>query len=273
MLVGAILTGVIVFLTVNHVSEDATVLIVIGGFLFFTLVIRYLESKRVQKKLAVSEEKHRFLLFGGIIPTYNGEKNTMFVLFKTSRSAAVNLLKQYWGIASEREAKETVKRLAATDTHTPFADDVYHNLIMKDILTPGPEDLATLEASTAQQVDRIKKGLAAYKKAQQVLAKAGITNEDIAGITTLSAWDYGRVAFIARYSTHCGYMTEDECWPIMQEVAKAAAQTYTNWRQYLAAYVIGRAIAYGDTYSIGLQRFIDKNNLDAVPFKDKEITT
>ncbi|MCL2362257.1 MAG: DUF1266 domain-containing protein [Defluviitaleaceae bacterium] len=267
ILISGILTGVILFIIEENVSDDVFTGVLIGSFLFFALLIRYAERTRILKKLAVSEEKRRYLLFGGLLIARNNERNTIFKLFKTPRRSARTLLSNDWSIGNAIQARGTAQRLVDAEVHTPFADDVYHNLIKNGIFSPSPEDLANLEESAARQIPRINKGLAAYKKVLPALAKAGITDEEIAGITTLAAWDYGRVAFIVRYSTHAGQMTEEESWPYLQAAAEAATLLYTGWKQYVAAYVIGRAIAYGEVFHLGAKRFDEKSDYATVPFK------
>jgi hypothetical protein len=61
----------------------------------------------------------------------------------------------------------------------------------------------------------------------------------------LSAWDFGRCGIIGRYSAHAGYVSEDEAWGYMLTASENAAKAYNNWREFLAAYFLGRSVAYG----------------------------
>ncbi|GAB18760.1 hypothetical protein GOEFS_063_00340 [Gordonia effusa NBRC 100432] len=57
----------------------------------------------------------------------------------------------------------------------------------------------------------------------------------------IRAWDLGRVAFVVRMSLRCGYLTDDEAWPMVIAALAAARDYYANWRQFAHGYLIGRA--------------------------------
>lgn len=94
--------------------------------------------------------------------------------------------------------------------------------------------------------DRLAIGLECYKVANDVLIRAGYPEEELEQIKTLSAWDYGRTGIIARYGANVGYLREDEAWQYMKTAAENSAGVYSGWREHFAAYILGRAVAYGD---------------------------
>lgn len=100
-----------------------------------------------------------------------------------------------------------------------------------------------------QFADRINRGLEAYLGARDMLINVdflGFTEEELLSLPTLAAWDYGRVAIIARYGVAAGFLEEDEAWEHLKIAADSAAEIYTSWREYTAAHILGRALAFGN---------------------------
>lgn len=98
-----------------------------------------------------------------------------------------------------------------------------------------------------QFADRINRGLEAYLGARDMLINfLGFTEEELLSLPTLAAWDYGRVAIIARYAVEAGFLEEDEAWEYLKIAADSSAEIYTNWREYTAAHILGRALAFGN---------------------------
>jgi len=98
----------------------------------------------------------------------------------------------------------------------------------------------------AEMVANMDYGLEHYRNARKLLIELGYTEKELVGVRTTSAWDYGRTAVIARRSVHLGYIKEHEAWEFMKAAAENAEQVYSGWRDYLAGYVLGRAIGYGN---------------------------
>ena len=99
----------------------------------------------------------------------------------------------------------------------------------------------------ALAVERINSGLEAYIGAKTLLMEDfGFTEEELLGIPALTAWDYGRAAIIARYGVEAGYLEEKEVWAYLKAASDNAADTYNDWREYTAAHILGRALAFGN---------------------------
>lgn len=69
--------------------------------------------------------------------------------------------------------------------------------------------------------------------------------EELAAITDFSAYDFARVAYTCKLSVYLGYMEEEEAWKYIEVAAKNAAKHYSSWREYLCAYIMGRALSTG----------------------------
>ncbi|MDR2598752.1 MAG: DUF1266 domain-containing protein [Oscillospiraceae bacterium] len=121
--------------------------------------------------------------------------------------------------------------------------------IMMDILEIDEEyrDDAFELLVYMQFAERINNGLDAYQLARDMLIyRLGYTEEELSSINTLAAWDYGRTAIIARYGIEAGYLYEDEVWKYLKATADSASETYSSWREYTAAHILGRALAFGN---------------------------
>jgi len=95
--------------------------------------------------------------------------------------------------------------------------------------------------------ERVNDGIDAYLGARDMLIGSfGYTEEELLNLPTLAAWDYGRTTIIARYGVAAGYLEEDEAWEYLKTAADRAASTYNDWREYTAAHILGRAIAFGN---------------------------
>ncbi|MCL2221516.1 MAG: DUF1266 domain-containing protein [Oscillospiraceae bacterium] len=95
---------------------------------------------------------------------------------------------------------------------------------------------------------RIHRGIEANIGAFDLLINLlGFTEEELLSLPTLAAWDYGRVAMLARYSVAAGFLEEEEVWGFMQIAAERASETYSSWREFTAAYILGRALAFGNS--------------------------
>ena len=192
-------------------------------------------------------------------------------------------LKEWWGIENRDEAINVMEYLSSADGHTPVANEIYSKLIGKgefelldgdtfdaynefELLAGNSLERAEnqlpdfMEENNIPQEDaeeafqvlakiifinRVNNALAGYLKTVEFLKKYGYTTEEIRKINDFSAWDYGRCGMIVRKSAHIGYIQESEGWKYMLDAGKKAASTYKNWREFFAAYFLGRAIAYG----------------------------
>jgi len=72
------------------------------------------------------------------------------------------------------------------------------------------------------------------------------TTEELNSINNFAALDLAQVATIARMCVSAGHMREEEVWPYIKKAAKEASAVYGSWREYLAAYLLGKTLVYGD---------------------------
>ena len=116
------------------------------------------------------------------------------------------------------------------------------------------EDVGQVDRDEAFEVfiamlmtERINRGLEAYAGAKRLLINHfDYTEEELLNLPSLDAWDYGRAAIIARYSAESGYLEEDETWQYLKQAADSASKIYSSWREYTAAHILGRSLAFGN---------------------------
>ncbi len=273
----ALMFWLLPYINFEAMSDEIKIVIIVGiiGIVPTALILvsAFMIMRGLEKKYAVSPDKQKFIAFGAVLLRMNGESHKMFKLRSISRGKAKMMLRDWWGIKDSVEAMKVAHYLSNGSGHTPFADDIYVNLLKKGQVSPSqPFDLRYIKQEHAQQTDRIERALRAFEQARKMLLKLGYTEAELAAVNTTAAWDFGRTAYIARYSANVGYLTEDEAWIYIKAAADNAAKIYNSWREYLAAYIIGRATGYGDNSSDlteHLKFFIgnSKSPFNEIPFK------
>jgi len=70
------------------------------------------------------------------------------------------------------------------------------------------------------------------------------TEAELANITSLIALDLARPAYLAKVLLSRAMLPAEDMWPYIEEAGQKALTTYNNWREFVAAYVIGRTFMY-----------------------------
>jgi len=226
---------------IEEMNDGAVIAIIIA---FFASVIGMIVSipiiyKRIEKKHTLPKDKQRLLAFAHDLLSANGESYRTFKLLSITKSNARIILcsPDWWGITNPQAAHEILQRLSTGQNHTAFADDVFAHIKSNEHI---------LSEETKSQSERLTNGVKAYEQTRNYLLKSGFPEDMLINLPTLAAWDYGRAAFIARLCVRLRFITEDEAWNYIQTAADNATAHYETWHEYIAAYVIGRSIAYGE---------------------------
>ena len=93
-------------------------------------------------------------------------------------------------------------------------------------------------------VDMVNNGIAGYSVGMKFLESLGYTRAELSAIDDFRAWDYGRTGTIGRYGALAGFVESTDAWPYMTDAANNAAKIYNDWRQFAAAYFLGRCLAF-----------------------------
>lgn len=111
-------------------------------------------------------------------------------------------------------------------------------------------------------LSRLNKYVKGYETALRALRVFGYTTEELLSISNFAAWDLGRCGHIAKMAAFAGYISEDEAWKFLLAVGDEVYKTHDRWRQFLAAYFLGRCMAYSadDMENFGdIMRFLLKD--------------
>jgi len=193
--------------------------------------LKKLTSKKMlefEADFPATAEQIRLLAFGAVLLSNNGESCRTFRLHVSKDSAANDFLMPWWGITCREDALEIAERLAIAGNRTSAADEAY------DAILGG--FIAKVNDSS----------YSAYLRCKSLLRSLGYSEMELLNIRTTASWDYGRTGFVARYSVKAGYLDESEGWEFMRKAADNATKAYHNWREYIAGYILGRALGYGN---------------------------
>ena len=182
-------------------------------------------TKSFEREHALSKEDERDLAFCSVLMIMNHDSPKVLKIEddRVYKKRLKKMLRDGWGINDQSEAVEALEALTTATTHTPFTKAFLHS--------GASERAASIEQENFEDMLRL-------------LGKLGYTEDELENIQTFAAWDYGRVGFIARNALHMGYIEEETAWTYIRIAASEARDYYGSWREFLAAYILGRAIAY-----------------------------
>lgn len=146
--------------------------------------------------------------------------------------------------ATRRNALEILENAMQDEELVEYLDDDYY------LQGRSVEEYVYEIAKKLALEERVIIGVEAFYAASEMLIELfDFSEEELFDIETLVAWDYGRVAIVARYAVSSDFLDAQDVWPYLQEAANAAEATYSSWREYTAAHILGRAIAFGNDSS------------------------
>ncbi|MCL2387247.1 MAG: DUF1266 domain-containing protein [Defluviitaleaceae bacterium] len=186
----------------------------------------FMNAEKMQKfeqKHKLSEEKEGYLAFSAILALSNHDSPRVFKMQWLPKIVVKKGLKNMWDVTDRQTTLDTLADLSTANLSAPRANEFL---------------------TTMKETGIIPK---IYQEAKENLIKLGFTEDELNNITNLNAWDYGRAGFIARNAVFSGFLKEDETWEYLKQVATNAGKEYSNWREYLSAYVLGRAAAYNNS--------------------------
>jgi hypothetical protein len=147
----------------------------------------------------------RALATGGIL-FYTGD--TPIKLLPQLKAKALvrqqEALAQWWGVSNTQDALDTLGRLRNEGHREKF--------------------------------ERELKKKAAYWQAE--FAKKPFLRTR--AVTSVGAWDYGRLVNVARWSYDCGYLSWEQAWEFIEAGSQLAQQEYTSWEGFATGFLAGR---------------------------------
>lgn len=205
-------------------------------------------TQRIQSQLTDGER--RALAFGAVLATRNRMDFDSLFGHTADDNAASRIRRQRsarsalqggWGIRNGEDAVEMLERLLDGLHHRNFNDGMGFDHIF---------DIA-MERSRGSLVDRTLFGdriEAVHVVTDVLISRYGFTEEELARVTTVSAWDFDRMVTVARLAYIAGWLTEEQAWYYIHRAAEAGAADYTDWRSYFAGVMYGRAIWSSDRF-------------------------
>lgn len=184
-----------------------------------------------------SEEQLRALAFGAVLTARNPMNyDSLPGMAGIFTEAIKEVLVESWDITDRDTAIETLDWLRDEGHHLPVDPEYYSYDEIFQIVTgqveAQPEELAAFEAEAAS----------CRAVTQALTENYGYTEEELAAVTTVSAWDYDRLVTVARWCYGAEYITEEEAWAYINEAATRGTGDYTSWRTYFAGVMYGRVI-------------------------------
>lgn len=186
--------------------------------------------EKEEAKGKLSKEQENALVFGAVLSTRNGMPFDDLQAAEY-KDASIQVLGSAWDVTDTATAKEALDNLLA-EGHRADIDPELANL-----RTP---EAATENSAEFQAYEDVKKNL---------VDSYGYTAEQIDGIKTISAWDYDRLVNVARFSNSAGYITEQEMWDYINKAVAQAKNDYNSWEEYFAGVMLGRTLAYGQSFA------------------------
>lgn len=168
----------------------------------------------------------RLLAFGAPLFVYNGEAVDSYGS-EYDADITREQMNDWWGITDRDTTLGTVRWLLGEGHHAE-ADEVLQQLHAGGRAALRPE-------GKAEDVLRIT---------EMMLREGYCTAEQLP--RTVIAWDLVRVVNVGRWTCHCGYISAEEMWDIMQTAARVALQHFSSWEEYGRSFVLGRGVWHGE---------------------------
>ena len=195
---------------------------IIGGIaivftIYLIFVITY-ASKRKKKQLEkftnlkpLNRNEKNALVFGAILSYHRGE-DILEIKPKDSIDLYKNGLRDSWEITNKEEAFETINNLISLERSQEF--DNY--------LEQPSSDLTKIQK-------KIAKGLK-------------LELEQIQKTKSTFSWDICRSVSLTKWCFWCGYITEQECWQLINSAVKTAQSLGSSWENYTISFLLGRTM-------------------------------
>ena len=173
----------------------------------------------------VPPDKEKYLVIGALLLSTHGE------IWQTLASLEVDdywleVLKEGWGISEINEGRKMLESLL----------EGRHTIVYG-------EDFLKFKAGQPHKLD--SDSIEAYNATLECLDEDFFTLLSYAEkCDNILAWDLERVGYLARIFHHVGWMDETETFDWLKKAAEKIKAAYSSWEKYIAAVLVGRAVAY-----------------------------
>ena len=130
----------------------------------------------------------------------------------------LSLVRRSWGIDGRGALLETIRYLSQggyTERYRFYCE------------AESPEELMTGEEDSDEREGVVRAWEFAQRYKQQYSP------------AFMTGWDVGRAAMLARWGSYLGWITPEEAWGILWDLAQRAAQDLGGWREFAQSYLFG----------------------------------
>lgn len=191
---------------------------------------------KLHEDYSLPVDREQLLSFGALMFLRNKEYTSILYVGANKDNLRKSMAKN-WGIVDAETARHTIQAvILAGRRSSGFQTDF-------EQIQQGA-GAGQLQSMSAEDYVRWEQAKAIWK--QKLMPDSSITS--------LSAFDYERIAYVARVCHYLGYIA-DEVWPCLAWVAKQSKQEFAEWKDYAASFVFGRAASFAD---------IEKSTVDCI---------
>ncbi|WP_342316320.1 YbeU/YbeR family protein [Lysobacter sp. FW306-1B-D06B] len=179
------------------------------------------------EKFAQPVDREQLLSFGALMLLRNEQPTRILVSAKNKDDARDSMI-EWWGITDAQTARETIQSLIIEGRRAHY---------QKDFLQL--EHGASLSAlKSFDGTDYLR-----WERAKEICKQEGLSFSS-AATHTMAAYDYERIAWLARTCYQLEYLTLQEMWRCLAWVAQTAQAEFSSWSDYAASFVMGRAATF-----------------------------
>jgi hypothetical protein len=161
---------------------------------------------------------------------------------ENNRNKYLELLRRDWGVNSREELLETIQR-TESDGHAAALRSI------KQIIQETLNEQGEFSIVTVYNKYHLSSRYYNY-------LKFTVTNWNRFSNRTILAWDLGRSIALCRWGYNVGFLTEEESWEKIMELARRIQAIYQSWEEFGYDYYMGRifwASGFGDDISYLIQ--------------------
>lgn len=158
---------------------------------------------------------------------------------EASVRANIQGLQSDWGITDHDSALEKIA-WALEGGHREAYDALY-----LAIRAGTQEEWAAGDAVRTSRAQRAVENLDALEPL--LMFGFDCTRQELDAIPTIAAWDYMRAANLVQLCYNADYLTEEECWEALEQVANLVTADFGSWREYYLSFILGRAVVWSES--------------------------
>jgi len=183
----------------------------------------YVDERKLAARYGQLPEREQLLCFGALMQIAK-DRPARFPKPCTDKRRREALMEEH-NVVGPRSARQLLHSLMSCGDRTIHDADF---ALLR--LQTGHPPLKTLESRAWQ----------GWSQARAHWLEEGLPADALA-VSTLAAYDFERIAWTARECWELGLLQDDEFWRALIWVAVQARQRFSDWSDYAASFILGRA--------------------------------